>query len=156
MKKLLMFAAIFAVSGAVFLSAVPDCPTNSGFETIYLPNPDDCSTFYECVYGAAVLRECPEDLVYCPELETCSWMWDKNCSPCGQGGTGGGGSGEGGWGGDIIEKLWPCYNGGRGATGCSIDAGIDISGYGVSAACSVTCGYGYYACCGVRCVCRSN
>lgn len=46
-----------------------------------------------------------------------------------------------------------CYNGGEGASQCDIDAGITIAGYGVSAACSVTCKDGFYACCGIRCTC---
>ena len=47
-----------------------------------------------------------------------------------------------------------CYNGGRGATSCSISGGIDIKGGGASAACDVSCQTGYYACCGIRCTCR--
>lgn len=46
-----------------------------------------------------------------------------------------------------------CYNGGPGATSCSIDAGIEIAGWGVSGACSVSCKGEYYACCGIRCTC---
>ena len=46
-----------------------------------------------------------------------------------------------------------CYNGGAGSSSCSIDGGINILGYGVSAACSVSCNNGYYACCGIRCTC---
>lgn len=48
-----------------------------------------------------------------------------------------------------------CWNGGPGATQCSIEAGTEILGVGVSAGCSVTCGDGYYACCSLRCVCKS-
>ena len=47
-----------------------------------------------------------------------------------------------------------CYNGGRGATSCSISGGIDIKGGGASAACDVSCQTGYYACCGIRCTCE--
>lgn len=45
-----------------------------------------------------------------------------------------------------------CYSGGRGASSCSIQAGITIGG-GISAGCSVTCLPGYYACCGLKCTC---
>lgn len=41
-----------------------------------------------------------------------------------------------------------CYNGGAGASSCTIDAGIELEA-GISASCSVTCGQGYYACCGI-------
>lgn len=55
------------------------------------------------------------------------------------------------------EDLNPfCYNGGRGAVYCSIDGGINVFGYGVSASCSVACVSGYYACCGIRCTCKKG
>lgn len=62
-------------------------------------------------------------------------------------------SGEPGGGGGSSPGLIKCYNGGPGASQCSIDGGIDIVGSGVSVACSVTCKAGYYACCGIRCTC---
>lgn len=75
----------------------------------------------------------------------------------------GGNSGEGdieGEGGDIGGEsgssgglLSYCHNGGRGSVSCSIDAGVEIKGVGVSAGCSVSCKDGYYACCSLRCKC---
>jgi hypothetical protein len=61
-------------------SAVPDCPTQTGGESVFLPNTEDCSTFYECSNGEAVLQECPENLYYCSELKTCAYEWDQKCS----------------------------------------------------------------------------
>jgi len=49
-----------------------------------------------------------------------------------------------------------CYNGGPGSSSCSIDAGISISGYGMTGGCSVSCQSGYYACCTLRCTCVKN
>ncbi len=49
-----------------------------------------------------------------------------------------------------------CYNGGVGASQCSIEGGITILNFGVSANCSVTCNSGYYACCGIRCTCKKE
>ena len=46
-----------------------------------------------------------------------------------------------------------CYNGGVGASSCSIESGIDVFGLGISKKCEVTCIDGYYACCGLRCIC---
>jgi len=58
----------------------------------------------------------------------------------------GGGEGEG-------PGFFTCYNGGPGAIECSIAAGIDIAGYGVTTGCSIKCKDGYYACCGIHCRC---
>lgn len=46
-----------------------------------------------------------------------------------------------------------CLSGGEGANSCSVDAGIDILGVGVTTSCSVSCNDGYFACCGVGCYC---
>ena len=54
---------------------------------------------------------------------------------------------------DPEEK--PCFNGGPGATQCSISAGITLK-LGVTAGCSVTCSSGYYACCSYHCTCVKN
>lgn len=53
---------------------------------------------------------------------------------------------------DILPTI--CWNGGVGSRKCSIEAGTEILGYGLSAGCSVECDPGYYACCGFRCVCN--
>ena len=37
------------------------CP---GGEQRHLPDPDDCSAFYECRGGVAYPRKCPEELLY--------------------------------------------------------------------------------------------
>ena len=47
-----------------------------------------------------------------------------------------------------------CYNGGVGSLSCSIGTGIEISTFGISLECSVSCDSGYYACCGIRCTCK--
>ena len=53
-----------------------------------------------------------------------------------------------------VDGVNYCYNGGRGATSCSISGGIDIKGGGVSASCDVSFQTGYYACCCIRCTCE--
>lgn len=65
-------------------------------------------------------------------------------------GEGGDVSGEGGSSDGILSY---CHSGGRGSESCSIDAGVEIKGVGVSAGCSVSCKEGYYACCSLRCKC---
>ncbi|MDR0334254.1 MAG: carbohydrate-binding module family 14 protein [Dysgonamonadaceae bacterium] len=57
----------------------PICPPDNG-ELVLLPNPDDCSTFFECDNGVPVFMECPDGLYYCAEKMICDWMWDTDCS----------------------------------------------------------------------------
>jgi len=54
---------------------------------------------------------------------------------------------------EQLAQAEYCYAGGKGATQCSIEAGIVIAGYGISGGCSVTCGGTSFACCGLRCTC---
>lgn len=53
----------------------------------------------------------------------------------------------------LADASNPCYSGGIGAQSCSIDAGTEILGSGVSLGCSVSCYDGYFACCSIRCLC---
>ncbi|PSN48535.1 hypothetical protein C0J52_05923, partial [Blattella germanica] len=61
--------------------AVPECPpVQLPNVTILHPDSDNCSRFYECDNGHAVLMNCPSNLYYCSELEACSYRDDGNCS----------------------------------------------------------------------------
>lgn len=53
-----------------------------------------------------------------------------------------------------VDAFNYCYNGGEGSTSCSINAGIEIKGGGVTTGCSVSCEVGFYSCCRLRCTCK--
>ncbi|XP_043794120.1 proline-rich receptor-like protein kinase PERK9 [Apis laboriosa] len=74
MKAISAFVAIFAAI-LVFVSAeIPTtCPEENGEDVVLLPNPDDCSTFYECNEGKPFLMECSPGLEYNPELRVCDY-----------------------------------------------------------------------------------
>lgn len=55
---------------------------------------------------------------------------------------------------DESESVVGCISGGPGSTECSIGAGIEIVGVGVTFECSVACSGNYYACCGLGCYCE--
>ncbi|XP_014212813.1 peritrophin-1-like [Copidosoma floridanum] len=48
-------------------------------ENILLPNPSDCNSFYQCVWGVPYLMECPSNLHFNPEINMCDWPEDANC-----------------------------------------------------------------------------
>lgn len=52
------------------------CP-NTVITTI--PNPDDCSSFYECYRGRAYVMNCPEHLLFNKEKKYCDWPQHANC-----------------------------------------------------------------------------
>lgn len=58
----------------------PRCPlVNDYDETIHLPHEDDCTKFYKCDWGRAVLQECPDGLHFNAELSVCDWPESAKC-----------------------------------------------------------------------------
>lgn len=52
-----------------------DCPDEFG----YFPHPSDCSLYYVCVFGGALLESCTGGLMYSHELQTCDWPRNVGC-----------------------------------------------------------------------------
>ncbi|XP_067008814.2 uncharacterized protein Cda5 [Anabrus simplex] len=57
-----------------------DCPEEFG----YYPHPGDCTQYYVCVFGGALLESCTGGLMYSHELQTCDWPRNVGCG--GEGG----------------------------------------------------------------------
>lgn len=53
-----------------------ECPATG---IIFLPNPDDCNKYYECVNGAKFEFSCPPDLHFDPVKLTCDWPELAGC-----------------------------------------------------------------------------
>ncbi|CAG7833616.1 unnamed protein product, partial [Allacma fusca] len=51
------------------------CPEEFG----YFPHPDDCTQYYVCVFGGALLESCTGGLMYSHDLQTCDWPRNVNC-----------------------------------------------------------------------------
>lgn len=51
------------------------CPEEFG----YFPHPADCSLYYVCVFGGALLESCTGGLMYSHELQTCDWPRNVGC-----------------------------------------------------------------------------
>lgn len=51
------------------------CPEEFG----YYPHPTDCSQYYVCVFGGALLESCTGGLMYSHELQTCDWPRNVGC-----------------------------------------------------------------------------
>lgn len=67
-----------APESSVSSSATPadfDCPEEFG----YYPHPTDCTQYYVCVFGGALLESCTGGLMYSNELQTCDWPRNVGC-----------------------------------------------------------------------------
>nr|XP_033325803.1 uncharacterized protein LOC117220186 isoform X2 [Megalopta genalis] len=53
-----------------------ECPEEFG----YYPHPRDCTQYYVCVFGGALLESCTGGLMYSHELQTCDWPRNVGCS----------------------------------------------------------------------------
>ncbi|XP_044741518.1 uncharacterized protein LOC123302590 isoform X2 [Chrysoperla carnea] len=56
-----------------------DCPEEFG----YYPHPTDCTQYYVCVFGGALLESCTGGLMYSHELQTCDWPRNVGCDAAG-------------------------------------------------------------------------
>jgi hypothetical protein len=91
MKKILLrlgAAAIVAALAATMLVAfntkshdviiecpegeVPECPSDCEYP-VFFPHPNDRHWFFHCSNGMAYCKQCPADLIWNPNLETCDW-----------------------------------------------------------------------------------
>ncbi|XP_046425141.1 uncharacterized protein LOC124182233 isoform X2 [Neodiprion fabricii] len=52
-----------------------ECPEEFG----YYPHPHDCTQYYVCVFGGALLESCTGGLMYSNELQTCDWPRNVGC-----------------------------------------------------------------------------
>ncbi|KAF2884032.1 hypothetical protein ILUMI_22150 [Ignelater luminosus] len=57
-----------------------DCPEEFG----YYPHPADCTQYYVCVFGGALLESCTGGLMYSHELQTCDWPRNVGCDGAGE------------------------------------------------------------------------
>jgi hypothetical protein len=48
---------------------------------IFLPNPEDCGSYYVCNWGEAILMPCPAGLHFNAQLHVCDWPADAGCTP---------------------------------------------------------------------------
>jgi peptidoglycan hydrolase-like protein with peptidoglycan-binding domain len=70
---------VLNVSGNSFGSRDSRCPLNDKGDTVHLPHEYDCTLFYKCDFGEAVLQECPPGLHFNPRLSVCDWPEDAGC-----------------------------------------------------------------------------
>lgn len=54
-------------------------PENPLGTTVLLPNPEDCSSYFSCSNGVAILLRCPDGLHFNPELDVCDWPNPDRC-----------------------------------------------------------------------------
>ncbi|CAL1677021.1 unnamed protein product [Lasius platythorax] len=52
-----------------------ECPEEFG----YYPHPRDCTQYYVCVFGGALLESCTGGLMYSHDLQTCDWPRNVGC-----------------------------------------------------------------------------
>lgn len=53
----------------------PECTP----EDRYLPNPYDCSTYYQCVNGKPILLNCAPGTHFDKSLNVCNWPSEASC-----------------------------------------------------------------------------
>jgi len=60
-------------------SPFPECPFPDGVNATFFPHPNDCHWFFHCRDGVADCYECPADLHWNVQLETCDYPYRAGC-----------------------------------------------------------------------------
>ncbi|PSN39605.1 hypothetical protein C0J52_06910 [Blattella germanica] len=56
------------------------CPEDIALDaTSFFPHERNCTKYYECVHGSAVLQNCPTGTHWNPSLNMCDWPWQAGC-----------------------------------------------------------------------------
>ena len=59
---------------------VGSCPAVDPLNyTVLLPNSENCSTFFSCSNGVAILMHCPDGLYFNDKLDVCDWPQNVQC-----------------------------------------------------------------------------
>lgn len=74
LKLVLCLGVYFIGSGLV----IPNCPPDAS-EIILFANPEDCSTYWACDNGVAVLMECAKGLFFNAKILSCDWPENADC-----------------------------------------------------------------------------
>lgn len=57
----------------------PRCPVINPEYVLHLPHEYDCTKFYKCDWGRAILFDCPAGLHFNRELQVCDWPYSAGC-----------------------------------------------------------------------------
>ena len=49
-----------------------ECPPWNG-DVIYIPDPDDCSKYYQCTPSRPEPHQCSDGLFFDPKINVCNW-----------------------------------------------------------------------------------
>lgn len=55
------------------------CPLNNDGLAVHIPHETECTLFYKCNWGNAVLQSCPAGLHFNQALQVCDWPWRADC-----------------------------------------------------------------------------
>ncbi|GLV44872.1 Mucin 68D [Carabus blaptoides fortunei] len=63
-----------------YFSAQLCCEGIKDWQKIHLAHPQDCTSYYDCINEAAILRKCPEGLHWSINTDRCEWPIHAQCS----------------------------------------------------------------------------
>jgi hypothetical protein len=61
-------------------TSIPVCPFPDPEFSLFFPHPTDCHWFFHCSNGQAYCKQCPADLHWNTQLQTCDYAYRAGCS----------------------------------------------------------------------------
>ncbi|XP_069691017.1 peritrophin-1-like [Periplaneta americana] len=58
---------------------IPACPYPDPALSVFFPHPNDCNWFFHCSNGVAYCKQCPANLHWNVELNTCDYPYRAGC-----------------------------------------------------------------------------
>lgn len=55
------------------------CPRSNGMNNIFVPDNEECATYYMCNWGTPMQMKCPSGLHFNPTLNICDWPANAGC-----------------------------------------------------------------------------
>ncbi|TRY79573.1 hypothetical protein TCAL_14811 [Tigriopus californicus] len=67
--------------GSVWADFDVICPADNEGYSFYMPDPYDCSKFFQCVGLTPIHLQCPYPLFFDPTENVCNWPEEVDCTP---------------------------------------------------------------------------
>lgn len=58
---------------------VGECPRQNGVYVVFLPHRSDCTKYFKCEDGVAIMYQCQPGLHWNPMLNVCDWPENAGC-----------------------------------------------------------------------------
>ncbi|KAF5306586.1 hypothetical protein FQR65_LT07313 [Abscondita terminalis] len=79
-KCIFLMVGLLLGAGFAFKFKQMNCPIPDSYESVYYPDLEDCTRFYQCFNGNPILMNCAPGTVFNATLNVCVHPRDTSCN----------------------------------------------------------------------------